>query len=301
MVEPLFTINGVPTPASGFSIQTVYAQCLGPVETWLPDPSLSQPSHADASPDYALRSVIQAGYNMIHFAPVQELGISGSAYCIKDQLQLNPSVFGTGTADERFQKLETATRRLRDEFGVLSMVDIVLNHTATNTDWIKDHPEATFNLLNSPHLKLAYEIDCALSNLSACITAQNFSTYPLHLPPPLTFSTQAAVASGAAAPPQMPLTHAALPPADIRSEGDLSTLHHFLKTECLCLCFSVVNVHHHALTFSHSLTLSLSNTLSSMGILCPRCRRCHRGTHTRAQSSLLCTHIHPHCLSSFSL
>jgi glycogen debranching enzyme len=42
------------------------------------------------------------------------------------------------------------------------MVDIVLNHTANDSKWILDHPEATYNTDDCPHLWAAWELDNAL-------------------------------------------------------------------------------------------------------------------------------------------
>ncbi len=41
---------------------------------------------------------------------------------------------------------------------MLSMTDLVWNHTADNSPWLKDHPEAGYNLNNSPHLKAAFAL-----------------------------------------------------------------------------------------------------------------------------------------------
>jgi len=48
---------------------------------------------------------------------------------------------------------------MREEWKMLSITDMVYNHTASDSDWIKQHPEASYNLQNSPHLKPAYLLD----------------------------------------------------------------------------------------------------------------------------------------------
>ena len=75
------------------------------------------------------------------------LGDSNSAYCLADQHHLNPS-FG---AD--WPQLESLVRKMETEWGVLSLCDIVLNHTAKESKWIRKHPEATYNCSNCPHMR----------------------------------------------------------------------------------------------------------------------------------------------------
>lgn len=56
--------------------------------------------------------------------------------------------------------------RIEEECGLLSMCDVVFNHTASNTAWLSEHPEAGYSLANSPHLRPAYAVDVAIREFS---------------------------------------------------------------------------------------------------------------------------------------
>lgn len=56
--------------------------------------------------------------------------------------------------------------RLRSEHGLISIVDIVLNHVANNSHWIEDHPEACFSTDLIPRLWPAWLVDEAFMKMS---------------------------------------------------------------------------------------------------------------------------------------
>ncbi|KAH7828063.1 4-alpha-glucanotransferase [Monocercomonoides exilis] len=224
VVEPLFDIRGISTPASGLAIHTVFAPCLGKVETWLPlePPEKIGEDGALRVDKCALQPVIEAGYNMIHFAPICTLGISKSAYCIRNQLDIEPSVFGEDSSEKRFERLNHVVTRLRNEFGILSMVDVIWNHTSLDSPWVREHPEATYNLLNSPHLNLAFEVDRALNVISLAIALQNCEVVNQMVPPRLN-------ADGV--PAKDVIVHAALPPKLLTEQKHLDAVRNFVKDE----------------------------------------------------------------------
>lgn len=55
--------------------------------------------------------------------------------------------------------MEEFTAKLKADHGVFTLCDIVLNHTAFNTEWIKQQPDASYNCSNSPHLRPACILD----------------------------------------------------------------------------------------------------------------------------------------------
>lgn len=141
IVEPSLPIN-----LDSIQCQTVLSKLLGPFSTW---PNKLLVSH-------------KSGFNMIHFTPIQTLGPSNSCYSLRDQLTLDPS-FGEHVTFEQVRKLLAQARR---EWGVLSIGDVVLNHTANESEWLMEHSDASYNCVNCPYLRPAYLLDAALARLS---------------------------------------------------------------------------------------------------------------------------------------
>lgn len=124
--------------------QTVLSKCLGPLKTW----------------EEKLEVAKESGYNLIHFTPVQELAGSRSAYSLKDQLKVDPN-FGNVT----YEDVGKIVRKMRDEWGMASICDIVLNHTGNESLWLLDHPEATYSCFTCPHLRPAFLLDFLLAQV----------------------------------------------------------------------------------------------------------------------------------------
>lgn len=106
---------------------------------------------------------------MIHFTPIQEVGQSGSAYSLYNQNMISNRIFSAHHVVDAAQpspvRADTATgttanvngggqlvdpewetqkrKRLKEVFdfgiakGVLTLGDVVLNHTANNSNWLE--------------------------------------------------------------------------------------------------------------------------------------------------------------------
>ncbi|OAF66369.1 hypothetical protein A3Q56_05907, partial [Intoshia linei] len=129
--------------------QTFITKLMGPFRKW----------------EEVIQSAILAKYNMIHLTPIQELGKSNSSYCIKDQLKINQNICGTNL-NLSYENIGVFLDYIRTKYNILSITDVVLNHTATDSEWLDIHPECSFNCKNSPHLRPAYLLNCLINHLS---------------------------------------------------------------------------------------------------------------------------------------
>lgn len=149
-VEPSILLpNGKRIDVNSVICQSVLSKCLGTLSQWFS----------------RLEVTSQSGYNFIHLTPIQRLyDVSKSSYAITDHHQLNPSFQGS------FDDLKTLLDQMRKEWNVLFITDLVYNHAANDCRLFIDYPDASYNLINSPHLKPAVLLDSILIQLSKDIS-----------------------------------------------------------------------------------------------------------------------------------
>ncbi|MBI4478667.1 MAG: alpha-amylase [Acidobacteria bacterium] len=80
----------------------------------------------------------QMGFNWIFLNPIQRTGVSGSLYSIADYYGLNPLLVdsGDGPADQQFRAMIGQVHK----FGMKLMIDLVINHTASDSPLVSQHP-----------------------------------------------------------------------------------------------------------------------------------------------------------------
>lgn len=143
-VPPQLFIGDQYVPFNSVNLQTVVGKWAGKLENW----------------DSLFSYIAKKGYNMIHFPPLQERGSSNSPYSIYDQLKFDPNLFPSN------EKAVLFIQETLGKNGLLSMTDVVWNHTANNSEWIREHPSVGYNAETAPHLRAAIELDAALLEYS---------------------------------------------------------------------------------------------------------------------------------------
>uniref|UniRef100_A0A060T7E8 Glycogen debranching enzyme n=1 Tax=Blastobotrys adeninivorans TaxID=409370 RepID=A0A060T7E8_BLAAD len=144
-----FELDGKPLALNSLAIQTVLSKLMGPVDTW----------------DEKLAKIKAKGYNAVHFTPLQHRGSSDSPYSIFDQLKWDPVCFPNGE-----KEVARLVETMEKKHGLLPIIDVVLNHTAHNSEWLKDHPEAGYSWETAPHMRPAIELDNKLIEYSSKLT-----------------------------------------------------------------------------------------------------------------------------------
>lgn len=152
VVNPAITLGGRIVPLDSLCIQTVLSRSMGPINSWLE----------------IFDDQFSLGYNFFHITPIQVLGGSQSLYCIKEPTNLSDSLFPGMNTSQKYAALGNIMEIL-DSKGIGCMIDIVLNHCAYNSEFVEEYPEATYNLVNCPYLKSAYQLDKALHEFTKAV------------------------------------------------------------------------------------------------------------------------------------
>lgn len=145
-VAPSLTLQGKDLPLNALSIFSVISKFMGEYPgDW----------------DRHLNGISQRNYNMVHFTPLMQRGASNSPYSIFDQLSFDSAFFPNGEAD-----VASLVSRMEKDYGLLTLTDVVWNHTAHNSKWLEEHPEAGYSVETAPWLEAALELDTALLKFS---------------------------------------------------------------------------------------------------------------------------------------
>ncbi|KAF3762761.1 family 13 glycoside hydrolase, partial [Cryphonectria parasitica EP155] len=146
-VAPRLSLDGSSLPLPALSVFSIISKFMGRYpQDW----------------ERHLAGISDRGYNMVHFTPLQVRGDSNSPYSLYDQLGWDPTCFPAGEQD-----VKKMVDSLEQNHSLLSLTDIVLNHTANNAGWLLDHPDAGYNLTTAPWLESAYLLDTRLLELGS--------------------------------------------------------------------------------------------------------------------------------------
>ena len=151
-VLPKVIIQGKEIKLDDIQLQTILSKSLGKVNEF----------------EKYFEEASRLKYNFVHFTPIQQLGISESLYCLRDNTKINNIFFDSDklSEDQKYKLFKEQLDKGREIYGIGSLVDIVLNHASDNSEWLSNHPECGYNLENCPWLNCAYYLDCILQEYS---------------------------------------------------------------------------------------------------------------------------------------
>jgi len=151
LIEPKIKIGNKEVNIESLSMQTILSKSLGKLNNW----------------ENYFKEANLLDYNIIHFTPIQSIGVSDSLYCLKDQTEINDAFFDTKfSKEEKHKLLHEKISSLKSKYKISCLVDIVLNHTAIYSEWLLKNPEAGYNLENCPYLTVSYELDKLILDFS---------------------------------------------------------------------------------------------------------------------------------------
>lgn len=156
-VSPKLHVDNSPLPLDSLSVISVLSKFMG-----------KYPEDFNRH----LHGISERGYNMVHFTPLMMRGDSNSPYSIYDQHTFDKAIFPKGEAD-----VAEMVKNMEQQLGLLSLTDVVWNHTANNSKWLEEHPECGYNIKTAPHLQPAYELDSAFLQYSSKLASLGLPTH----------------------------------------------------------------------------------------------------------------------------
>ena len=78
-----------------------------------------------------------------NLSALKVLGVSNSCYSLASHQELD------GRYRTSWDEVDKLVQHMNEDWNILSISDIVLNHTANESSWIHEHPESTYNCQNT--------------------------------------------------------------------------------------------------------------------------------------------------------
>ena len=159
LVNPLINLNNKIIEINQIQMQSIIPKNIGNLEN-------------DFQKYYEEVSLL--GFNFIHFHSFQKLSKEENIFILKDQNELNDNLFLSDSnknvtitqPKQKYQLLLNSIKNLKNKYNIGSITDIILQQTSSKSDWIYQNKDCTYNLKNTPWLKVAYELDKILIDYS---------------------------------------------------------------------------------------------------------------------------------------